>query len=197
MNLSPKITNQIRHRTIAAFTLIEMLVAVALSVLVMASMMGLYTSGTISFIAMGNYQNLDAKSYSALDLISREIRNSSVLLSNTPNQSLTLYNNYALNGAGQTTKIIYDPSSGTVIMTRTGQKIVSLLTGCDQFSFQLYSRAPNTASFTTNIVFTPATDASDCKMIQISWKCSRSVRGSKLNTESVQTAQIVLRNKTK
>jgi hypothetical protein len=50
-------------------------------------------------------------------------------------------------------------------------------------------------------VFFPATnsagayDLSVCKLINMTWKCSRTVLGSKLNTESVQTAQVVLRNK--
>lgn len=189
--------NPIRRGGTAAFTLVETLIAVALSVVVLGSMMSLYTSGAISFNAMGNYLDMDTKSYRTLDLVSREIRNSNILLSYTNNQTLVLSNNYARNGAGQITKIMYDPSSGTVIMTRTGQTIASLLTGCDQFSFQLYNHAPDTTSFTTNVAFYAATNAAQCKMIQISWKCTRKIMGSKLTTESVQTAQIVLRNKTK
>ncbi len=50
-------------------------------------------------------------------------------------------------------------------------------------------------------MFYPATnssgvyDPSICKLINMSWKCSRTILGSKMNTESVQTAQVVLRNK--
>jgi len=194
MNLNK--INPIRRRSVAAFTLVETLIAVALTTVVLGSMMSLYTSGAISFNAMGNYLDMDTKSYRALDLVSREIRNSNLLLSYTNNQTLVFSNNYANNGTGQITKIAYDPSSGTVIMTRTGQKIVSLLTGCDQFSFQLYNHAPDTTSFTTDIAFYAATNATQCKMIQLSWKCTRNIMGSKLTTESVQTAQIVLRNKT-
>ena len=32
------------------------------------------------------------------------------------------------------------------------------------------------------------------KLIDVSWKCSRKIMGEKLNTESVQTAKIVIRN---
>ncbi|HSY17686.1 MAG TPA: hypothetical protein VK815_05090 [Candidatus Acidoferrales bacterium] len=197
MNL--KTSHPLRRRGTAAFTLIEMLVGTALGVVVIGSMMSLYMSGAISFSAMGNYQNLDAKSYNALDLISREVRNSNILLSYVNNQSLVLSNNYANNGAGQITTINYDSSAGNVTLKRasgTNSTTVNLLTGCDQMSFQLYSHAPNTNSFSTNVVFFNATNAAQCKMIQISWKCSRTVKGYKLNTESVQTAQIVLRNKT-
>jgi hypothetical protein len=31
-------------------------------------------------------------------------------------------------------------------------------------------------------------------MIDVSWKCSREILGAKINTESVQTAKIVIRN---
>jgi len=38
-------------------------------------------------------------------------------------------------------------------------------------------------------------DINACKLINMTWKCSRTIFGSKRNTESIQTAQIVLRNK--
>lgn len=38
-------------------------------------------------------------------------------------------------------------------------------------------------------------DLSLCKLIKVYWKCSRNILGQKVNTESVQAAQIVLRNK--
>ena len=158
--------------------------------------MGLYVSGLLSFAAMGNYQNLEVKSYYALDTLSREIRNSNLLISYVTNQSLTLSNSYARNGAGQINIITYDPTAQIVTLQRTGQPTMTNLTGCDSWGFNLYTRAPDTNSFSTNIVFTVATNAPACKLIQMSWKCSRTILGSKLNTESVQTAQIVLRNKT-
>ena len=185
-----------RRQSSAGFSLIEMLVAVGLGTLLIGSMMGLYVSGMISFAAMGNYQNLDVKSYYALDTLSREIRNSNRLVSYVTNQSLTLSNSYARNGAGQFNIITYDPTARVVTLQRTGQATITNLTECDSWGFNLYTRAPDTNSFSTNIVFTVATNASACKLIQMSWKCSRTILGSKLNTESVQTAQIVLRNKT-
>jgi hypothetical protein len=51
------------------------------------------------------------------------------------------------------------------------------------------------------LVFYPATnnagalDLTICKVINMNWKCSRAILQQKINTESVQTAQIVLRNK--
>jgi Tfp pilus assembly protein PilV len=185
-----------RRRLAAGYTLVELMVALFLTtVVVLPAVWSLYLNGQFSFTAMANYQQLDVKSYMALDLMSREIRNSSQLTSYVTNQSLTFFNNYARNGAGQTTVIVYNSTAGTLNLKRTGQADVTVLTNCDSWSYQLYKRAPDMNSFTTNIMFYPATKASECKVVQMSWKCSRPIKGSKMTSESVQTAQIVLRNK--
>ena len=186
-----------RRKLIIGFTMVEMLVSVGLGTLLLSGVMILYINGIRSFVAMGNYQNLDAKSCNTLDVLSREIRNSTVLLSYVPSQSLTLSNASARNGLGQINVIKYDPTARTLVLKRTAQSDLTNLTECDRWSFAIYNRKPDTNSFSTNIVFFAATNATDCKLINMSWKCSRTVLGAKLNTESVQTAQIVLRNKIK
>lgn len=194
--MNPTTNHSKCRRRAAGFTMVEMMVAIGLTAVLLSSLMGLYVSGLLSFAAMGNYQNLEVKSYYALDTLSREIRNSNLVIGYVTNQSLTLSNSYARNGAGQINIITYDPTAQIVTLQRTGQATITNLTECDSWGFNLYTRAPDTNSFSTNIVFTVATNASACKLIQMSWKCSRTILGSKLNTESVQTAQIVLRNKT-
>ena len=186
-----------RRKLIIGFTMVEMLVSVGLGAILLSGVMILYINGIRSFVAMGNYQNLDAKSCNTLDVLSREIRNSTVLLSYVPSQSLTLSNASARNGLGQINVIKYDPTARTLVLKRTGQSDLTNLTECDRWSFAIYNRKPDTNSFSTNIVFFAATNAASCKLINMSWKCSRTVLGTKLNTESVQTAQIVLRNKIK
>ena len=64
------------------------------------------------------------------------------------------------------------------------------LAGCDQWTFSMFQRTP-----TNNWTFYPASDKSLCKLIQMSWKCSRTILGKKINTEEVMTAEVVLRNK--
>ena len=194
--MNPTTNHSKCRRRAAGFTMVEMMVAIGLTAVLLSSLMGLYVSGLLSFAAMGNYQNLEVKSYYALDTLSREIRNSNLVIGYVTNQSLTLSNSYARNGAGQINIITYDPTAQIVTLQRTGQATITNLTECDSWGFNLYTRAPDTNSFSTNIVFTVATNASACKLIQLSWKCSRTILGSKLNTESVQTSQIVLRNKT-
>jgi hypothetical protein len=180
----------------AAYTLVEFMIAIAISVTVIATLMSLYVTGLFNFASLGNYQNLNVKNYSALDVLSREIRNSNLLLSYTTNVSLTLSNNMANHGAGQIDTITYDSNAQTVTLQRTGYALMTNLTQCTSWSFQLYTRAPDINSFSTNILFTTATNAAQCKVIQMTWKCSRAMMGQNFNSESVQTAQIVLRNKT-
>ena len=178
-----------RRHSAAGFTLVEMMTSVGLSLLVLASMSAVYIDGNQCFISMGNYQSLDRDSSGCLDTLSREIRNSTAVASYTANQ-LVLSNSIL----GQGVTITYNSGNHTLVLKKTGKPAQTNLLGCDSWSFSLYSRAPDISA--TNITYHAATNAADCKLIQMNWKCSRTILGSKLNTESVQTAQIVLRNKT-
>jgi hypothetical protein len=67
-----------------------------------------------------------------------------------------------------------------------------MLTSCDSLIFSYFIRIP-----TNNLQFVSITNVmstNQVKLINVSWRCSRSVMGSKLNTESVQTAAIAMRN---
>jgi hypothetical protein len=112
-----------------------------------------------------------------------------------PVKSLTLTNS----DQGATIVLAWDSNARTVTLQKTGQSTLTPLTECDRLDFNLYQRTPLVTA--TNIVFYPATnstgvlDPTVCKLVSISWKCSRRILAQKLNTESVQAAQIVLRNK--
>jgi len=185
------------RRNVKGFTLMETMIVMALAGVVLAIVMATYNYSGTSFAAMGNYSDLDRKSRAALDLLSREIRNSSALIaySTTNPKSLTFTN-------ASTRKIIvisYDSAGRTLTLAKTGQSTQTLLTSCDTWDYSLYGRVPILSS--SNITFNSATngagniDVTACKLINMNWKCSRTIFGSKRNTESIQTAQIVLRNK--
>jgi prepilin-type N-terminal cleavage/methylation domain-containing protein len=172
------------------FTLVEMMVAAAMASLLTASVVALSMYTTKSFCMMSNYVDLDAQSRYTADVLGRQIRNASALVafSTTNPMSLTLMNATA----GQTITITYSTNNSTLTLAQTGQPTQTLLTNCYAWNFSLYDRVPNITA--TNITFYPATNSTVCKVINMSWKCSRTILGSKFNTESVQTAQIVLRN---
>jgi len=187
-------------RKTGGFTMAELLVATLLFMMALASIMALLMYGLKSFHIMGNYVDLDIKSRNAVDSISREIRNSSALVSFTNNSTMK-YLKLTNSTKGITDELTYNPTTKTLTLKISGQQPKTLLTECDQFDFSLYSRAPKLSS--TNITFYGATNAAGvidpyyCKLVNMSWRCSRKILGTTLTTESVQTAQIVLRNKVK
>jgi hypothetical protein len=178
-------------------TLVEVMVGVALSSILLAMASSLWLFGSRSFAAMGNYADMDAKSRNALDLMSRELRQASqvVAFQNTGTTRWLTVTNPSL-GTGAT--YMWTATPRTLVCKQTGQPDQIYLTECDRWDFNLFQRAPQKSG---SYVFYPATnisggyDLSTCKLINMSWKCSRTILGSKMNTESVQTAQIVMRNK--
>ena len=181
-----------RSKRTLGFTLTETMVASGVGMLLMA---GVVTTGIFSsrsFSSMGNYTELDEKSRYALDIISREVRNATAVTAfenSPPIRSITLSNSI------DSTIVMFqwDSSTEKLELFKTGQTRKTLLTGCDKWTVAFYTRAPSVS--TTNIIFNTATNLSDCKLIDMSWRCYRTIIGQKLNTESVQTAQVVLRNK--
>ena len=146
---------------------------------------------------MSNYVDLDAKSRQALDLMSREIRQATQVSGFQMNGSTKWFTvTNATLGTGST--FLWQASTGMLVCQKPGQPDTVYLTGCDTWNFQPYQRSPQTGG---NYVFIPATnsagvyDLSICKLVNMTWKCSRTILGCKVNTESVQTAQVVLRNR--
>jgi prepilin-type N-terminal cleavage/methylation domain-containing protein len=185
-------------KEIRAFTLIEMLVAAALGSLIVTLLATLWIFSLRSFTALGNYVDLDAKSRYAVDSMLREIREATrVTAFQTTGSShwLTLTNAQV---PGVTTTYSWDSTSRKLVCQKTGEPGRVYLTECDLWEFEPYQRTPLTNG---TYVFYPATnssgadDASICKLINMTWKCSRTILGQKVNTENVQTAQVVLRNK--
>jgi len=188
-----------RGKRAAGLTLPETMVAVELSSILLAMAGSLWLFGSRSFAAMGNYADLDAKSRNALDQMSRDIRQATQVTafqnSDTSKKRLVVTNTAAGTGITYT----WNAVTRTLVCQKTDQPApVVYLTECDGWDFDLFQRVPQKG---TNYVFFPATntagayDVSICKLINMTWKCSRTILGSKVNTESVQTAQVVLRNK--
>lgn len=177
------------------YTMVEVMVATGLGGIILAGVASLIMYASKSSLAMVNYTDLDGKSRYALDVISREIRQANALMGYQANRSLTLTNS----DQAAAITLTYDPTARTVVMSKTGQADQTVLTECDNWAFSLYQRTPYITA--TNLIYYPATnttgvlDVSLCKLINLSWKCSRTIFAQKVNTESVQSAQVVLRNK--
>jgi hypothetical protein len=137
-------------------------------------------------VAIGNYDDLDRLSTHTLDQFSHDVRNASSVTNNS-DQAVTLVNSYEKS----TTK--YQIVGTSLVRTYLGSNGVSLvstnLKSCDIFQFSYYQRNP-----TNSFLFITNSSAAQVKLISVSWRCSRHVINSTLNTESVQTANVVQRN---
>jgi hypothetical protein len=170
-----------RSRT-AAFTLLELLVGTGIAGIVFA-ILALCTFFTArSFIAMGNYTDLDKASRNALDIMSRDIRQTKAVLSVQTNQ--IQFRDFD----GGLLTYTWDKAAGTLVRNKDGW-MATLLKDCDYLSFAVSQRNPS-----NDFSFYPATSNAPAKLIDVSWNCSRKILQQKVNTESVQTAKIVIRN---
>ena len=173
-----------RHRShfCCGMTLLEVMIAMFLAIVILSSM--LITSGSVGQAALAiiNYTELDKNSRNTLDVMSRDFRTTADVSALSPS-SVTVTNTLT----GDTINYNWD---GTNAFTRTFNGVSTvMLTGCDTLIFNGYQRNP-----TTNLQFVVASTAAETKLISVSWRCSREILGVKLNTESVQTAQICIRN---
>lgn len=164
------------------WTLVELMVVMALCTIVLAALVPTITFVSESFIATGNYSDLDRTSRIALDTLSRDIRNAAAVSSYATN-SITLSNQ-----DGTQITYAWNPSTGNFARSdNAGTRV--LLTHCDTLNFFPYQRNP-----TNSFEFTPTTTVAQIKLIDVSWRCSRHILGTIVNSESVQTAEIVIRN---
>jgi hypothetical protein len=180
MKLLPN--KQSLNRGISAMTLMEMMVSFGIATLFVLWVIS-FTSITFSqgIFALGNYTDLNTKSRRTLDTLTRDIRSAAALTSYTTN-SITM-----TNSDGTSFSYTWDGSRFTRVY---GGVSTMLMSNCDYLCFGIYQRNP-----TNSYSFVSATNAiNQTKLIDVQWRCSRQYLGAKLNTESVQTARIVIRN---
>ena len=121
-----------------------------------------------------------------MDQLTRDVRQANGVIGFTPS-SLTLEDADRLS-----LSYTYDPIARTLTRTKQSEPPTILLRECDRPSFVIGQRKPlaNTMDVYTNA--TPAT----AKVVNVGWSCSRKILGVQQNTESVQSARIVIRKQT-
>lgn len=185
-----------RFHVQSGFTLMEMMVALMAGLMILASVVYTSISLSHSMVAISNYYQLDTSSRNTLDVMSRDIRNAGALTfyaTNTISMTGTNFSGqpywftYNWDGSNMWRTYSIGTFSGPAISYSTLTTL--MLSNCAYLAFSNYTRVPQ-AGFTFNAV----SGTNRTKLISVSWKCSRSILGAKLNTESVQTAKIVIRN---
>lgn len=160
-----------------------MMISIAIGSIIFTSVALLGFHHARGMAALSNYVDLDQYSRQTLDRISRDIRQTEGLDSFTATE---LAFNYQ--GSTGNLRYIYSPDSREFARLLNGSRTV-LLRECDALSFSVYGRnnvSNQFAQFST-------TNAANAKLVKFNWTCSRSILGAKVNTESVQSAKIVIR----
>jgi hypothetical protein len=138
-----------------------------------------------TFAAMANYAELDNASRGTLDKLTRDIRQVNSLKIFSTNEVTFV------DSDGGDLTFSYNPSEK--ILTRTKANVTeTLLKDCDLLVFSIFQRNPILGTYDQYPVAN--NDISTCKLVQVSWICSRKLLPTDLvNSESVQTAKIVIR----
>jgi Tfp pilus assembly protein PilW len=166
-------------------TLVEMMVATALMSLAVGALLILSSSTGRSLAEMVNYVDLDHYNRVALDTMTREIRQARSLVSFSKNK-LTFEE-----FDGTSLVYTYSPTDQALKRRRGTEPERVILEQCDDFEFGMYQRNPLAKTYK----LIPTTSTATCKVITITWSCSRTLFRAKANTEQGQAAKIVLRNK--
>jgi hypothetical protein len=74
---------------------------------------------------------------------------------------------------------------------KAGEQDKTLISQCDQLQFAIFQRTP--ISNKTDLI--PVNQLTNCKVVSVTWSCSRKMFGLTKNTEQGQSAKIVIRNK--
>ena len=165
----------------SGWTLVELMIAMALGLIVMGSVVSTSIYVSKSFVIIGNYHDLDKDSRHTLDMLSRDIRSISNVVLFTSSEIKMV------DVAGNQIDYKWDGSNN---FTRNYNGVIQvMLKNCDFLSMSNYQR-----NASANFMFVPSSSLNQTKLIDLRWHCWRSVLGSHLTTESVQTAKIVVRN---
>jgi type II secretory pathway pseudopilin PulG len=162
----------------------EVLIAVALSSILLAVVMslGLYTARSVASVT--DSVDLNARSRHAVDRMSKKLRQVSVFNSFSPTSISVAYD-------GQPLSYTYDPALKTLVENENGT-VTTLLDDCNDFKFTLYKRNPVTSSFNQ---FPVTTSTNEAKVIQMNWRCNRILPTKAYGSTEMVTAKVVLRVK--
>jgi hypothetical protein len=176
------IERPVRRRSLAGWTIPETLLSIGITGILMLVIVAMMMTSGRAFVALSNYVDLDAANQVAMDTLTRDLRECNrVTACNSTSISIE-------DSDGSTITYAYSPSAETFTRTKNGVSKV-LLTRCSTMGISIAQRNPISGSYDVYPTATPAT----AKVVNVSWNCYRTILGARANTESVQTARIVIR----
>ena len=169
------------RRARRGFTLIELLIATGTGSILLAALAIVVFHASRSVAALSNYVDLDRMSRQTLDRMALEIRQADSVSAYRTNEISFAYN-------GGTLTYTYD-TTGKKLTRTYGAQTDILLKECDSLTFSIYQRNPIGGTYDVY----PTATTTTAKLVQLTWTCSRKILGQAVNTESVQSAKLVLR----
>jgi Tfp pilus assembly protein PilW len=163
--------------------LAEALIAIGVTALLMLTVCTFSVFTGRSFAALYNYVELDDDNRIAMDQITRDVRQANRVKS-WATTSLVLEES-----DGSDLSFTCNAAQKTLVRTKNGVSNV-LLKGCQRLAFDVRQR--NAVAGTYDL-YPVSTTPATAKVVNVSWSCSRFILGNMENTESVQTARIVIR----
>ena len=180
------------------WTLVEMMVAVGIFALSGVGLMGLYLYSINSMASIYNYSLLDQYNRQAMDQLTREIRQSFKVLTYNTN-SITVQTADASGNPGPKVTYSFDSVSQQLLRNSDDGTSQVLLKNCNLLSFQLFTRCPTNGtldvldSITNAFPIATSNWTNTVKVLRLTWKTTISHPSGILNSENIQTAQVVIR----
>jgi len=160
------------------------MIAAALSGMLLTVCLSLTLFTTRSIASMTDSVDLNARTRYAVDRMGKKLRQTSSVESFSPTSITVTFD-------GQPLSYTYNPDRRTLVEKEAG-KVTTLLEDCDQVLFALYKRSPVSNSFSQ---FPVLSGLDEAKVIQMSWRCSRSLVGKASGSSDMASARFVFRAK--
>jgi prepilin-type N-terminal cleavage/methylation domain-containing protein len=179
------------RKTRGGFTLVEIMIAVALFGIVSLALATIFFFSTRSFASMATYAELDKINRTAMDKLTYEIRQANHVNAVTMDNSHRITGISLVNGDGESVTYNFNAAAKQLVRTAGGNSQV-LLDDCSLIYFNLFQRNP--VGGTYNIYPAATNDwQHTVKVVSLTWKASRPIIGGPAVSENIQTAQVVIR----
>ncbi len=175
------------------FSLVEVLIAVSLSVVLMGAVMTSFLMLSRSGANLANYSDMEAEGRVSLEQFAQDVRQASNIIWNSPTKVTLTFNSadnvsYELGGLANN-EFIRLVHNGPTIRKKT------LITGVDNTTFALTGYTVNGHKLPVSTDAERTVANRDTKQLQLQLKSLRSTVTVSTATNSVLSARFILRNK--
>ena len=177
---------KLRRKSKQGYSLVEMIVAIGLFGIVSVAVCTIYLFSTRAFASLANYAELDKINRTAMDTLTKEIRQARLVTDVTTN-SVSI-----INGAGISVTYRFEAASRRFMRFAADGTSKVLVSDCSLLNFDVYQR--NNIAGTWDQYPVASHDWSEyVKVIRLTWKAYRPVPGGPGVSENIQTAKIIIR----